>query len=144
VRQANIPLSCGSHSLKLYNQLPYGWRSTPRSEFTDIYMWKQFIGHKGVRQFSTYEPTVLYFKRGYHPGWSADQRKDELKYWFEIIKRPNGTKEILNKAYVNTLQERADLKDKWLVIKGYSGKGIQKKILNEVKKYWTRFIIRKG
>jgi len=36
------------------------------------------------------------------------------------------------------------MRDEWLMIKGTPGKEIPKKAAEEIKKYWRRFITRKG
>ncbi len=79
-------LSCTGHTLAYYKKLPFGWRTTPSGQFTDIYMWEQFINQKDCRTYCGLEPTVLWFKRGNHPGMSTLERKEELIRWEEIMR----------------------------------------------------------
>jgi GalNAc5-diNAcBac-PP-undecaprenol beta-1,3-glucosyltransferase len=76
-----IPLSFAGHTLAMYRRLPHGWRVTPEGEPTDRYMWKQFLLEGGCRTATSTEPTILYFKRGDHPGWPVEQRRAELATW---------------------------------------------------------------
>jgi hypothetical protein len=78
-------LSCVGHTLAMYQRLPYGWRTTPTPKPTDQYMWRQFLAHRDCRAFVTPHPTVLYFKRGGHPGWPVERRLAELQRWWEIV-----------------------------------------------------------
>lgn len=81
----DLPLSSVGHTKDLYNELPYGWRTTPIGLFTDQYMWQQFLASPKTKSYSNCEPTILYFKRGDHPGLSAEERLLELTYWSEQI-----------------------------------------------------------
>ena len=47
-----IPLSCGAHTMALYERLPAGWRTTPEDTFTDLYMWQQILAVEGCRAVS--------------------------------------------------------------------------------------------
>lgn len=78
-------LSCTGHRMDFYKKLPYGWRTTPLGQFTDIYMWEQFIKHPKCKTYCGLEPTVLWFKRGHFPGMSTEERKKELVRWEEIL-----------------------------------------------------------
>jgi len=81
-------LSCDGHTLDYYKKLPYGWRTTPQGVYTDRYMWDQFLRQKDCKAYCGMEPTVLWFKRGDHPGMSSEERKRELIRWEEIMKDP--------------------------------------------------------
>jgi GalNAc5-diNAcBac-PP-undecaprenol beta-1,3-glucosyltransferase len=76
-----IPLSFAGHTLGMYRRLPFGWRTTPEDEPTDRYMWRQFLAQRDCRTATSTEPTILYFKRGDHPGWPVEQRLRELEMW---------------------------------------------------------------
>ena len=79
-------LSCMSHTLELYKSLPYGWRTTPPCYYTDQYMQLQLLSHKFCKPyFSITPPSILYFKRGNHPGWPVEKRLKLLKYWYGLI-----------------------------------------------------------
>ncbi len=74
-----IPLSFGGHTLAAYRRLPLGWRTTPTGQYTDQYMWHQMLVQPGWRFASGRRPTVLYFRRGEHPGMSSAERLEELQ-----------------------------------------------------------------
>lgn len=78
-------LSCVGHSLDCYKNLPFGWRTTPAELYTDLYMWEQFLENPDCKSFCGLEPTILWFKRGNHPGMSSIDRKEELIRWERII-----------------------------------------------------------
>lgn len=78
-------LSCVGHRLDYYKKLPYGWRTTPSDRYTDRYMWEQFLDQPACRSYCGLEPTVLWFKRGDHPGMSSEERKAELIRWEQIM-----------------------------------------------------------
>ncbi|MDN3205056.1 glycosyltransferase family 2 protein [Algoriphagus sediminis] len=78
-------LSCEGHSLAYYKTLPFGWRTTPKGVYTDRYMWDQFLTQPDCKAYCGLEPTILWFKRGDHPGMSTEERKKELMRWEEIM-----------------------------------------------------------
>ena len=81
-----IFLSCISHSLELYNKLPYGWRTTPPGYYTDEYMELQIFSDPNCKpHFSIKPSSILYFKRGDHPGWPVEKRVELLKSWYGLI-----------------------------------------------------------
>ena len=84
----DLPLSCTAHRLDAYRRLPFGWRTTPRHWFTDQYMWHQFLAQDECRVASSPLATVLYFKRGDHPGWPVERRHAELQRWVERMAEP--------------------------------------------------------
>jgi hypothetical protein len=77
--------SCEGHTLEMYRKLPYGWRTTPPDRYTDRYMWEQFLTHPECRAYCGLEPTVLWFKRGDHPGLSSQDRKELMIKWISIM-----------------------------------------------------------
>jgi len=105
-----ISLSNAAHTLDLYHSLPYGWRTTPKGLYTDVYMWKQFLDHGECNAYSHTKPTTLYFKRGHFPGISVSQREAELKKWFKKIQSPKAVKTLREEAQQGLLAEWSDLK----------------------------------
>lgn len=84
-----IPLSCGAHTLRLYRQLPYGWRTTPVGVHTDLYMWQQILSQPNARTATSHVPTVLHLSTVDRPGWSIDERVGELETWTKRIAEPS-------------------------------------------------------
>ena len=80
-----IPLSFVGHTLAAYRRLPWGWRTTPPGIPTDRHMWEQFLAEPWVSVASTPVPTVLWFKRGDHPGLSTERRLALLEDWSERL-----------------------------------------------------------
>jgi len=89
-RVRSIPLSFVAHRLDAYRRLPHGWRATPEGWFTDQYMWDQFLREPGIRATACEVPTVVYLKRGGHPGWPTDRRVEESRTFAERYSRPDG------------------------------------------------------
>jgi hypothetical protein len=48
-------------------------------------MWEQFLTFSECRAYCGMEPTVLWFKRGDHPGLSSAERKELLDKWIKIM-----------------------------------------------------------
>ena len=102
--QIGIPLSVAGHRLDAYRRLPYGWRTTPDDQPTDRYMWQQFLSEKDISARSLLIPTVIYLRRGKHPGLSSAERLKELKSYFDKYCRPGGAQAYqaaINEQLVN-------------------------------------------
>ncbi|MEM9300548.1 MAG: glycosyltransferase family 2 protein [Pseudomonadota bacterium] len=76
-----IPLSFAAHTLGAYRRLPHGWRETPEGQFTDIYMWQQFLAERWCRARTGYLPTILYFPRYVRRDVTIEAKREELIRW---------------------------------------------------------------
>lgn len=91
-------LSCASHSLQYYHQLPYGWRVTPEGIATDQYMFQQILSSDDCRPITSPVLTALYFKRGNHPGWPTARRQEELARWHQNMLEPGWCEQLVARA----------------------------------------------
>lgn len=115
-----INLSAVGHTLDFYRRLPYGWRTTPAGVPTDRYMWEQMLGQADCRAIPHWAPTLLYFKRGDHPGWTVAQRQPELERWFGMMQSPETLQLAIDGAVAQTVYELNQQKTSWLSVKGRS------------------------
>ena len=133
---ASLPLSCVGHTLAFYLKLPFGWRTTPPGEYTDRYMWIQFITHPECRIFSGAYPTFLYFSRQGHPGWPVARRLPELAYWAGQIQQTGATAAMLEQALGELILDRLTLKKATLpkpfTLLGYQPQWLLKKAKEKV------------
>lgn len=93
-------LSTVGHTLAAYHRLPEGWTTTPGSMATDVYMCGKFLSQPDIRAVTVPRTTLLYFKRGGHPGWPVDQRRDELRRWHPRTLGPEGYAQCLEELVV--------------------------------------------
>lgn len=123
VQLGAISLSNVAHTRKLYHDLPFGWRTTPEDEYTDVYMWKQFMAHPDCNAWSHTKPTILYFKRGDFPGKSVEKREKELSVWSKKIKNEADIQRIKDEAFQGLLNDRLQLRFRlrsYFLLKGYT------------------------
>ncbi|WP_040006167.1 glycosyltransferase family A protein [Fibrisoma limi] len=113
-------LSAVGHTLDFYRSLPYGWRTTPAGIPTDRYMWQQMLAQPDCRPVAGWLPTLLYFKRGGHPGWSTQQRYEELKPWSARLEQPDGIDAVVDQALMHLIQDRNHMRLSWLALRGRS------------------------
>lgn len=111
-------LSATAHRLDFYQQLPYGWRTTPSDRATDLYMWDQLLAHPNCRVAVIWQPTLLYFKRNNHPGWPTARRYEELARWNTVLQDPEKLQAATNQAFINLLYERNRFKENWFLFRG--------------------------
>jgi hypothetical protein len=104
-----IPLSLGGHTLAAYRRLPYGWRTTPAGLYTDTYMWQQFLADPGCRTATSTVPTILYFKRGDHPGLPVAERVAELETWYARLDEPGWLEDFSETVRDAAIRDRARL-----------------------------------
>jgi GalNAc5-diNAcBac-PP-undecaprenol beta-1,3-glucosyltransferase len=79
-----IPLSMAGHTMELYRRLPFGWRTTPRPIFTDLYMWQQILGSTESIA-SLPDISVLHFSSPERKGFTQETRYQELSEYFEQL-----------------------------------------------------------
>jgi glycosyltransferase involved in cell wall biosynthesis len=142
-----IPLSNAAHTRRLYDLLPFGWRTTPQKIPTDLYMWQQILRSKYTEPRTVFVPTVLHFASVDRKTWSEQKRVTELMRWLRLLRsKPNlireemalrifefsakhekyivKREEILNEARTGNTRDRLnqilDSKIGWLV-KAYFG-----------------------
>ena len=134
--KAGISLSNTGHTLELYHHLPFGWRTTPKNYFTDIYMWSQFHSLPECNAYSHTEPTIMYFKRGHFPGASVAEREKDLARWAPEITSERNIELIKAEAFKGLLTERQQLriykrnvKKTNILIRGYQVSKVPAKIL---------------
>jgi hypothetical protein len=104
-----LPLSFVGHTMDAYRRLPHGWRTTPAELATDRFMWTQFLDQPWCTVAASARPTVLYFKRGDHPGLSTDQRRELLVEWSERMSRPDLEMELATEIIEVLDAERIDV-----------------------------------
>lgn len=131
VERGVISLSNVGHTLAFYKQLPHGWRTTPNNQYTDVYMWRQFMAHPDCHAYSSTEPTILYFRRKNHPGWPTLMRLPEIKYWSQYIQRIEDIAHLKASALHTTMQELFELRKGRLSL--YALRGLPQWILQKVK-----------
>lgn len=83
-----IPLTFAAHTLEMYRQLPYGWRTTPNGSFSDLYMWQQFLADPRCRAVSGTRLTALNFPSTRRTNWTTDERCIELDRWSRQLTDP--------------------------------------------------------
>ncbi len=106
VKSGGFLFSQVGHTLEFYKQLPEGWRTTPSKYATDMYMWWQFIDHPELNFISTFNFSILYFKRGNYPGWPPEKRANELEKYFPLL---DSHESLKREALFNALNEKEDL-----------------------------------
>jgi hypothetical protein len=82
-----IPLPNAGHTRALYERSG-GWRTTPAGIPTDLYMWQQLVQLEGCRGVSGLRPTVLHFPSLDRPGWTTEERLQELDSWASMLGDP--------------------------------------------------------
>jgi glycosyltransferase involved in cell wall biosynthesis len=108
-----IPLSYAGHTLAMYRKLPHGWRTTPDGQFTDLYMWEQFLTHPDCRAVSGTVPTVLYFPRYWRKEMTVEQKRAEMQAWRDRM-AADDWKERLLQLMLDGLSEECTRRGRWL------------------------------
>lgn len=106
------------HTLELYKSLPHGWRTTPQRYATDAYMWMQFTASPNIKMVSTFDPTILYFKRGVYPGIEVKKRARELSLYYDQIQMPENIDRIIESTFKNLLLDKQKLEEANLLLRG--------------------------
>lgn len=124
-RRGGHQLSSVGHTLAAYHELPEGWRTTPEGQFTDQYMWQQFLAQPNLKVYHAPHPCFLYFKRGDFPGWPVSKREPELRQWTEVLTTTGAWQPYADQAYcdlLNQVVEQQSRLGRKLLIRGRSPK----------------------
>lgn len=68
-----ITLSVAAHRWDSYLRLPFGWRTAPADEWTDHWMWKQWLAEPWVTAESVPALTAIHVPRQYRDGMSNEE-----------------------------------------------------------------------
>jgi glycosyltransferase involved in cell wall biosynthesis len=115
-----FPLSTVGHTREMYLKLPHGWRETPGKIYTELYMWQQFFAHPECRVFSSPRVTLLYFKRGNHPGWPVERRLPELRGYFETIQDPEKLRLLREDYDIELARQNMARKKALFLVRGFT------------------------
>lgn len=80
-KKNGVGLSQVAHRLDFYQRLPHGWRTTPKGDWSDHYMWQQMLNQLEVRATCSMLPTALQFPAPYRVEMSLTERYQELETW---------------------------------------------------------------
>lgn len=106
-----MPLSMVGHTMSFYQSLPFGWRTTPPGIATDEYMWRQFLEIRECRVAFVPIPTIIYLKRGDHPGLSTSERLTEIEALFQTYINADGANRYLGDL-ISDLVSKSSSRDK--------------------------------
>lgn len=84
-----VGLSVAGHRLDSYLRLPHGWRSTPPGQWTDHWMWRQWLEQPWVRAVSIPRWTAVHIPQVFRTGWSNEDREVENLTWLDRISAPD-------------------------------------------------------
>ena len=113
-----LGLSSGGHTLDAYRRLPHGWRSAPKDQYSDAWMWRQFAEQPNVTFVCTTAPTVLHLPSSVRPDWTAEQRLTELATCAEMLTDPAQRLALLTNLYESELDRLT-----WLETRGWELEG---------------------
>ena len=81
------PTSTG-YRLKAYRALPVGWAPAPPDFPSDLFMWRKFLAHEGLRFGTRVVVSSVKFSAQFRRGWSLDQRQAEIEAWVPRLSNP--------------------------------------------------------
>jgi glycosyltransferase involved in cell wall biosynthesis len=87
-RPGSVGLSGAAHTLEAYRRLPFGWRTTPRGNLTDHYMWLQWLELPGFRGRIGERLTHLWFPDNLWGHLPPETREAALADWFRRTRDP--------------------------------------------------------
>jgi GalNAc5-diNAcBac-PP-undecaprenol beta-1,3-glucosyltransferase len=104
------------HTRPLYEQLPLGWNPAPPGLGSDVHMWRQILAIDWVRPRSVPAFTALGLPSPARPGWTADERAEELAAWAARLADPSG-RTALERQVLATFAQRAAWEHKHATLK---------------------------
>ena len=80
---------------------------------TDGWFIQKFLRQPAMRCVTGTRPTVLYFPRGSHPGWSTAQRYEELLLWHDRMAIPGEAEAIREELYAGIYRTNIEITRKF-------------------------------
>jgi hypothetical protein len=78
------PTACG-YTREAYLRLESGWEAAPPEIWSDLFMWRKFLAHGGIKKRSRFAFTNLHIAVPYHGALSLRERHVENGKWFKIV-----------------------------------------------------------
>lgn len=78
-------LTFAAHRRNSYLDLPAGWTTTPPGIWTDLYMWRKFLGHFGDACGTCQNITALNFPAPVRMHLTPEERAGELAFFYKKI-----------------------------------------------------------
>jgi glycosyltransferase involved in cell wall biosynthesis len=89
MHQSRVSLTESGHRLDSYLRLPFGWRTTPAGEYTDHWMWKQWLEQPWVRATTVQTITTVHLPDFMRRGVPLADRLAEQQWWFDRVNDPD-------------------------------------------------------
>lgn len=107
-------LTTSGYTMAAYRRLPQGWSPAPDNIWTDLYMWRKFLGTQGLTFGTRVAVTACHFASPLRTQLSALERKSEMDKWFEKMQckeqRDQWAQQVLKKlnqkAYFYEMNQR--------------------------------------
>jgi glycosyltransferase involved in cell wall biosynthesis len=97
------PTSTG-YRLKAYRALPVGWAPAPPDVASDLFMWRKFLAHDGLRFGTRVVVSSVKFSAQFRRGWSLDRRQAEIEDWVPRLSNPHERSLITQAAMLSISQ----------------------------------------
>jgi glycosyltransferase involved in cell wall biosynthesis len=103
----NVPLCTVGHTLRIYRELPFGWRPAPRDVSPPLYMWQQFMAHSTCRAVTGTRVTSINFPDCWRADWSTRDRAREIAPTAARLSDPVFREDLLHRALTSALHKWA-------------------------------------
>ncbi|MFN7941167.1 MAG: glycosyltransferase family 2 protein [Thermoanaerobaculia bacterium] len=108
----NVPLSVVGHTLRVYRELPFGWRPAPAGFSPPLHMWQQFLSHAACRAVAGTRVTSVNFPAAARDGWANEERAREIAPIARRLCDPAFREDLLRRALDSALR-------KWAALEGH-------------------------
>lgn len=99
-------LTFAGYRLDAYRRLPDGWTPAPPGTWTDLHMWRKFLGTEGFTFATRAAVTALHFAAPERAEFTPERRREEIESHWKRIQDPRGRREIVQAAW-RSLLDRA-------------------------------------
>lgn len=101
------------YTMHAYKKLAIGWSPAPLDVWTDLFMWRKFLGTPGLKFGTRQSVTACHFASPQRKNFSAEDRKIEITRWFTRIQdkkeREKLAQEILDNIKRNSYQIKFEI-----------------------------------
>jgi hypothetical protein len=96
------------YRIEAYRALPQGWSAAPSGTWSDLFMWRKFLGSASLTVGSRFAITSVHFPSSLRRDWPLDRRLDEIARYAILSATENGRDALRQSALAALAREHVD------------------------------------
>jgi glycosyltransferase involved in cell wall biosynthesis len=100
------PTAAG-YRLSAYRRLDPGWSPAPEGLWTDLFMWRKFLGLADIAVATRFTITSLHFPASLRMDWPLERRREEMERHAALVADPAARDRLRQQAFSKLAREKS-------------------------------------